>query len=100
MDIESVLLELDKFQNELYKPITNYYQRKIYFEYMSYERSAIKEIKKYLIEHKNESPISALENFRYQMDCFACNTKDGGANFMFSIYYDVATNVLDMFLSK
>lgn len=100
MDIKSVLLELNKIQNDLYKPITNYYQKKIYFEYASYGRSAIKEIKKYLIEHKDESPISALEDFRHQMDCFACNTKDGNTNFMFSIYYDVATTVLDMFLSK
>ena len=96
MEITHILTVIDKMQEEWYKVPTTYYRRKkVDFEYQSYKRSAMDEIKKYLIEHKDEDPIDAMENFRHQMDCFACETKNGNANFMFSIYYDVATDVLD-----
>lgn len=95
------LLLIDDLQNEWYKPPTSYYNQKIInFEFQSYKYSAINEIKLYLKKHENKDPISAAEEFRYKMDCFASETKNGNANFMFSIYYDVATDVLDVLLSS
>lgn len=81
-------------------PINYYYHRKkLDFEYQSYRRTAIEEIKQYLIEHKDQNPVDTIEDFRYQMDIFACNAKGDYANFMFSIYYDVATDILDVLLN-
>lgn len=101
MNIENVLFIIDRIRDEWYKPPENYYTlKRSVFEYQSYKRSAINEIKLYLIEHKNENPIDVMEDFRYQMDCFACETKNGNTNFMFSIYYDVATDILDALLEE
>lgn len=101
MEMEKALLIIDKLQKESYKAPTTYYNQKIInFEYQSYNYSAINEIRDYLTEHKNEDPIKAIEDFRYQMDCFACESRTGVANFMFSIYYDVATDVLDELLGE
>lgn len=97
--MEYILSVINELRDEWYKPPTSYYRRKkADFECQSYKRSAMDEIKFYLMEHENEDPVSTLEEFRYMMDCFACETKNGGANFMFSIYYDVATDVLDVLL--
>lgn len=99
MEITYILTVIDEMREEWYKaPTTYYHRKKVDFEYQSYKRSAMEEIKIYLMEHKDEDPVFAMENFRYQMDCFACETKNGNANFMFSIYYDVATDVLDVLL--
>ena len=99
MNMKYILSVIDEFRDEYYKSPTSYYhRRKVDFEYQSYKRSAMDEIKFYLMEHENEDPVSAVEEFRYTMNSFACETKNGGANFMFSIYYDVATDVLDVLL--
>lgn len=100
MNMKKVLSIIDSLRDGWYNPPTKYgIQKKIEFYYQSYSSSAIKEIKFYLMEHKNEDAINAIENFRYLMDCFACEARNGSANFMFSVYYDVATDVLDVLLS-
>lgn len=98
MNMKCILSMIDELRDKWYKPPTSYHLKKAYFEYQSYKRSAMDEIRFYLMEHENEDPITAMENFRYMVDHFACNTKNGSANFMFSIYYDVATDVLDVLL--
>lgn len=98
MNIKQALLTIDKMKKDWYRPPIRYGIKRCEFEYQSYKHSAMNEIKFYLLEHQNENPISAIENFRYQMDCFACGTENGIANFMFSVYYDVATDVLDTLL--
>lgn len=99
VNMKYVLSVINDLRDEWYKPPSSYYRRKrIEFEHQSYARSAMDEIRFYLMEHENENPITAVENFRYMVDCFACETKNGGANFMFSVYYDVASDVLDVLL--
>ena len=99
VNMKYVLSVIDELRDEWYKPPMRYYHRKrADFEYQSYKRSAMDEIKFYLMEHENEDPVSAVEEFRYMMNRFACETKNGGVNFMFSIYYDVATDILDVLL--
>lgn len=95
MNIIKTLSIIDKLEKECYKPPETYAQKRSIFIYQSYKRSAIEEIKKYLKEHKKENPITALEEFRCKMDYYACKTENGNANFMFSVYYDIATDVLD-----
>ena len=99
VNMKYVLSVINDLRDKWYKPPSCYYHRKrIEFEQQSYARSAMNEICFYLMEHENENPITAIENFRYMVDCFACETKNGGANFMFSVYYDVASDVLDVLL--
>lgn len=89
---------IDSLREGWYESPILYFQRKIEFEYKSYQHSALEEIKRYLIKHNKEDPIKTLEDFRCQVDCFACETKNPTANFMFSVYYDVTTDVLDTLL--
>ena len=99
MNMKYVLSVINDLRDEWYEPPSSYYHRKrIEFEQQSYARSAMNEICFYLMEHENENPITAVENFRYMVDAFACETKNGDANFMFSVYYDVASDVLDVLL--
>lgn len=99
VNMKYVLSVINDLRDEWYKPPSSYYHRKrIEFEYQSYARSAMDEICFYLMGLENENPITAMENFRYMVDHFACSTKNGSMNFMFSIYYDVATDVLDVLL--
>lgn len=98
MTINRALSIIDSLREGWYGSPMLYFQKKIEFEYKSYQHSALEEIKRCLIRHNKEDPIKMLEEFRYQMDCFACETKNPTANFMFSVYYDVATDVLDVLL--
>lgn len=78
-----------------------YYGRKsIEFDYESYRRSALLEIKMALIREYKKDPILVVEEFRSKVDNFACKTKNGTANFMFSTYYDIATDVLDQLIAR
>lgn len=94
-----ILSVIDTLREGWYDPPTSYQMKKIDFEYASYRRTALDEIKFYLLEEKKEDPIKMIEDFRQMMDDFACQTKNGTANFMFSTYYDTATDVLDVLLS-
>lgn len=94
-----VLEIIDNLKEKDYQaPISYYRLKKASFEYRSYCRSGIEEIKDCLRKYPDQNPIAVIEWFRHQMDMFACKTKNGGANFMFSVYYDVATNILDELL--
>lgn len=98
MTIIRALSIIDSLREGWYDPPMTYLQKRIEFEYKSYQCSALEEIERYLTKHNKEDPIEMLEEFRYQMDCFACETKNPTANFMFSVYYDVATDVMDTLL--
>lgn len=100
MTNEQALSALDSIRKGWYGSPSNYYGfKKAEFEFISYSRSAIGEIYLYLLKNKNKNPIEVLEEFRGMMDDFACYARNGIANFMFSIYYDVATDVLDTLLN-
>lgn len=100
MEMIKVLSIVDKIRNDWYDPPRNCRKKRIEFEYQSYKKSALDEIKMYLMENENENPISLMEIFRSRMDDFACRSKSGTANFMFSVYYDVATDVIDVLIGE
>ena len=94
VNVLKTLRLIDSLREGWYNPPTNYHQKKNEFERLSYQRSAIDEIKLYLMEHENEDPIEMIEKFRKEMDDVSCRSKC----IMFSVYYDVATDVLDVLL--
>lgn len=99
VNTKQVLSIIDTLRDGWYEPPYTYNIKKMDFMLKSYSRSAMNEIKLYLMENDQKDPISVLEDFRYMVDHFPCNTEDADANFMFSVYYDVATDVLDTLLT-
>lgn len=99
MLVSDSVKKIDEIRDRWYKPPRNYYKIKnIDFTYQSYKRSAIEEIKIYLSKHPAQNPIDVLEKFRHIVDHFACRTTSGSASFMFSVYYDVTTDIIDALL--
>lgn len=45
-------------------------------------------------------PINFIEKYRERMDDFACKAKTEEANLLFSIAYDLGTEVLDILISR
>lgn len=72
--------------------------KRINFEYRSYSRWALNEIRQYIIKYRNKDPIEVLGEFKYKMDQFACESKSE-ANFIFSIAYDITELVIDELLT-
>lgn len=97
MTTKQALQAIDSLRQGWYDPPT-YYQNNIRFVQRSYTHSAILEIDRYLRNHMNKNPIDAVEDFRGMVGDFACQAKDEMVAFMFSIYYDVATDVLDILI--
>lgn len=104
MKINKAIVLIDKHIAKYYKaptrPIRFNGMDLIKFQEASYKRWAAREIRDYLDRHRKHEPINAVEEFRYSMDQFACSTKNPRKNFMFSVAYDVATDILDMLLME
>lgn len=98
MNYKQVTSIIDTLRKGWYDGPNNYNCQKKYFMLKSYQKSAIKEIKLYLIKNRKENPIDCIEKFIKIMDSFSCN-KNQNINFMFSVYRDVATDVLDVLLT-
>ena len=80
------------------EPSTYYGVTKQEFLLSSYKTWALHELRVYVLQHPKDDPITCIENFRHMVDGYACDSKTPDANFMFSVSYDVATDVLDMLL--
>lgn len=96
--IKKALQIVERLKKEWYEAPKTYRMSQTDFYYTSYESWALREVKTYLMIHSDQNPIDALDEFRYQMDCAAVNAKTETTNFIFSICYDVATDVLDNLL--
>lgn len=96
--MEYALSVIDTLRKGWYNPPYSYRIRKSIFASKSYSSAGLREIELYLTEHESEDPIIALENFRHMMDDFSSRAKSDSAKFMFSTYYDVAGDVLDVLL--
>lgn len=64
----------------------------------SYMRWAIREVLNYVVQHPELPVTEAVEEFRFKMDHFACSAKKSLQSFVFSVAYDVSTDVLDNLL--
>lgn len=95
-----IFIIIDEMTKEYYSPPTTYNIRSDIFMYRSYSHWAIKELREYLISRIDEDPICVVEEFRYKMDFYSCHTKNKNSDIMFSIGYDVATDILDVLLNS
>lgn len=91
---------LDEMEREDYTPPSSYYMRDDVFMYQSHRHWAIKEIKLYFEERIDQDPLYLIENFRRMVDYYSCKTKVKELDIMYSVAYDVATDVLDVLINK
>lgn len=98
MNVLKAISVIDSLREGWYIPPTNYNKKRKDFDKMSFQRTAMDEIRFYLMEHASENPVDTIEKFRRMMDEFSCRPKSDDTSFMFSVYYDVATDVLDVLL--
>lgn len=98
------LKEFEEFLDELlnsgwYAPPYQYYGVKPeVFTMLSAKRWAVLELKEFSRKKIGIAPVYIVEEFRQEMDKYACIAKDETAKFMFSTAYDVVTDILDMLL--
>lgn len=67
------------------------------FEQRSYQKWAVDEIVRDIASSKFTSPVMVVENFIHKMDGFS--RRNYKNRIIFSIAYDVATDILDMLLA-
>ena len=98
MRLRKALTIVEQMRNELYKSPEIYQINSVQFAFQSYRKWAMDELRLYLLIRSDQNPIERIEEFRYQMDIAATSAKTDSCNFMFSIAYDVASDVLDVLL--
>lgn len=83
-----------------YREPTHYDMKKTTFDFLSYKRWALFELRDYIIANLDSrmSPSELTEKFRKLLDHYACLAKNDDAKIMFSIAYDTVTDILDMIL--
>lgn len=67
------------------------------FQQDVYTKWALREILNILIKRQDQPPLQVLEEFKEQMDEYACSG-DSKYNYMFSVAYDTAQWVIDLLL--
>lgn len=79
---------------------THYDMKKTTFDFLSYKRWALFELRDYIIANLDSklAPTELTEKFRKQLDNFACRARSDDGKIMFSIAYDTVTDILDMIL--
>lgn len=98
MKFKKVLKIIDRMQKELYRSPESYRINSAQFMFQSYKKWALNELLLYLLIRRDENPIERVEEFRYQMDVAATSATTDDRNFMFSVAYDVASDILDILL--
>lgn len=101
MNAEYAISVLNTLRQGWYDIPLTHKKKRIDFLYESYQHSAIEEIKYYLLSHDEKDPLESLEKFREMVEEFSCKAYPVGnvASFMFSTYYDVCTDVIDVLLT-
>lgn len=95
-EVSYALLVVSEIRDEWYKPPRTYHMKKDTFDFLSYQRWALGEIEAYITEHQDQHPIDSVEEFRYEMDCWAARTNSERVNYICNIACDVAIDVLDV----
>lgn len=67
------------------------------FMQVSYSRLAVNELLIFVKQHRNMTPINAIELFIRKMDEYACS--NGNNSYIFSVAHDIAEDVYDIFLT-
>ena len=80
-----------------------YRSKRSVFDLYSYSIWTLNELKDYVLFHYCHEKYDIeyyIEEFRKQMDEFACSAKTELTKYMFSLAYDETTNFLDFWLNK
>lgn len=97
MDTKDLYFFLSKKIEYLNRKRKNYFRiGKRNFYFFAYQKWTLEEIQRKIIDHPNQSVITLLENFRDDLDDFACIALTPEANEQFSTAYDICTDILDM----
>lgn len=101
MNAEYVISVLNTLRLGWYDRPLTHEKKRIDFLYESYQHSAMEEIKYYLLSHREKDPLESLEKFKKMVEEFSCKSYPvgGEASFMFSTYYDVCADVIDVLLT-
>ena len=95
MNIKSVLSELAKDYGLPDLPEASIKTDQPMFELQAINQAVFILIWKTIEEHNYCNSIDLVEEFRAEMDQYACSAKTATANLIFSAAYDVATYVLE-----
>lgn len=100
LNYQDIITIIDDMRRYVYPPPRKRGSKKhAEFCYQSHCHWALTELRSYLYLHKREKRAELLiEDFRYKMDCFACESDSPETNFMFSAAYDAVTEVIDEIL--
>lgn len=100
MTTNNAIKKINKHRKKYYNSPKTFYQKRSKFDYLSYNKWALDEIYLTLRRNTGRNAIKVIEDFRYSMDLAATNAKTDSCNFMFSIAYDAATDILDILLTE
>lgn len=76
---------------KMYK-VPGWNKKKIFFKQESYARWAVKECLRLTLY--SDDPLTAIEEFASMCDDNACCCRNGDMRYVFSVAYDVATDIL------
>lgn len=102
--ILSILNTLQRNLDDYQKIPPKYQFKKQYlFLQISYERSALEELENYFSAKDvpfEVDPMQELELFINRWNDVSCDSKTEEKRFLFSVYADVATQVLDFYIDR
>lgn len=96
MTSERALFIIDELLNEWFPPPTSYMAKNVIFRMMSYQNWAVKELRDYVYQHKKDSIMDTIEDFREKLAAGASRAKNSEVNFIFCTAYDAVSCILDV----
>ena len=95
---ERAICAIQEYRYDINHPSSNW--PPYYFAQASYSRWAAEEIIVYILSHVNLTPLEAVEEFRNLMDDYATRDRyDKQNSYIFSVAYDIATDIYDILLA-
>ena len=89
---------MDCETENLYPTELGYLQKKE-FALVSYNLSGLEALYYYILNYKGENMLEAVESFRQMVNDFSCEAGiNNPAGYIFSIYYDIASYILDLII--
>ena len=96
-ELEHAIFIINELEDEWYpKPGKYKSMKKSHFELLSYQKSALSEIRLFLKQRPTTDPTTSLELFMFRMDKKACETTSAKMNYICNIASDVAMDVMDV----
>ena len=96
MRAKAIFLIREYIVNDLRDPGIDW--NSMVFKQRSHAKWAAKEVLKYVIKHKELTPIEAVSNFAKLMDYYSC--KNPHTSYVFSVANDIAVDILDMLICR